>query len=375
MGSRMKNKTCMSNIHQKLFKAKRTWLSAAVAVLMLGLAGNTFKQSVRAATGTASTIITNGKASSTASTIQTAPSDITEDSFLKTKGIDVSQLDENDALKLASLFHIFANQATLSADTNGNLAVGTLNASTDFGTRGTSDNLTDGDIDYIQNITQPLNSNSFRNPTFNHVVLGKGVNVTINGDQVMIDGVTMPNLTPSDVYQDTADNAYIDFKQVFQELTINATKFSNQSQSVGVSENFSDMNNQYIDVSKAVATNGTVYVTIPFEYLTASQPITIKGLSSDPNGPTIVMNVTGIPEGVATISTQTLLDYDDGTDDLVNGESHQEPNHLLWNLGNGTQTFNFNSGRFMGSLLAPNATINAGVNFVCLSSTFYKFCT
>ena len=79
-------------------------------------------------------------------------------------------------------------------------------------------------------------------------------------------------------------------------------------------------------------------------------------------GPTIVINVTGIPDGNQNISTQVQFNYIDGTNALPNSEGHTEPNHVLWNLGTGGQTFNFSSGRFMGSILAPNATINAGVN-------------
>ena len=48
---------------------------------------------------------------------------ISDDTYLKNLGIDINGLNINSVLKLASLFHIFANQASLSADTNGNLAV------------------------------------------------------------------------------------------------------------------------------------------------------------------------------------------------------------------------------------------------------------
>ena len=105
-----------------------------------------------------------------------------------------------------------------------------------------------------------------------------------------------------------------------------------------------------------------IYVNVPFEYLSDPQPITIKGISNSLTGPTIVINVTGIPDGNQNISTQVQFNYIDGKNALPNSEGHTEPNHVLWNLGTGGQTFNFSSGRFMGSILAPNATINAGVN-------------
>lgn len=287
---------------------------------------------------------------------------ISDDTYLKNLGIDINDLNTNSVLKLASLFHIFANQASLSADTNGNLAVKILNGSNDFGTRGDSYNLTSGDIYYIQQLAKDLQSNAFRNKTFNHVVLGKDVNVSIENNKVLINGITMDNLKPEDVYQDTTGQTYIDFSDVFQQLKSSSTSYTSTTQSKGVISNYSDMNNRYIDVSGVAAGTQIIYVNVPFEYLSDPQPITIKGISNSLTGPTIVINVTGIPDGNQNISTQVQFNYIDGTNALPNSEGHTEPNHVLWNLGTGGQTFNFSSGRFMGSILAPNATINAGVN-------------
>ena len=287
---------------------------------------------------------------------------ISDDTYLKNLGIDINDLNTNSVLKLASLFHIFANQASLSADTNGNLAVKILNGSNDFGTRGDSYNLTSGDIYYIQQLAKDLQSNAFRNKTFNHVVLGKDVNVSIENNKVLINGITMDNLKPEDVYQDTTGQTYIDFSDVFQQLISSSTSYTSTTQTKDVISNYSDMNNRYIDVSGVAAGTQIIYVNVPFEYLSDPQPITIKRISNSLTGPTIVINVTGIPDENQNISTQVQFNYIDGTNALPNSEGHTEPNHVLWNLGTGGQTFNFSSGRFMGSILAPNATINAGVN-------------
>ncbi|WP_337960141.1 collagen-binding domain-containing protein, partial [Leuconostoc mesenteroides] len=287
---------------------------------------------------------------------------ISDDTDLKNLGIDINDLNTNSVLKLASLFHIFANQASLSADTNGNLAVKILNGSNDFGTRGDSYNLTSGDIYYIQQLAKHLQSNAFRNKTFNHVVLGKDVNVSIENNKVLINSITMDNLKPENVYQDTNGRTYIHFSDVFQQLVKASTSYASTPQSKGVISNYDDMNNRYVDVSKVATGTQIIYVNVPFKYLSASQPITIKGISNLENGPTIVINVTDIPDGNQNISTQVQFNYIDRTNALPNSEGHTEPNHVLWNLGTGGQTFNFSSGRFMGSILAPNATINAGVN-------------
>ncbi|MGY0292493.1 mucin-binding protein [Limosilactobacillus fermentum] len=215
---------------------------------------------------------------------------------------------------------------------------------------------------YIQQLAKDLQSNAFRNKTFNHVVLGKDVNVSIENNKVLINGITMDNLKPEDVYQDTTGQTYIDFSDVFQQLISSSTSYTSTTQSKGVISNYSDMNNRYIDVSGVAAGTQIIYVNVPFEYLSDPQPITIKGISNSLTGPTIVINVTGIPDGNQNISTQVQFNYIDGTNALPNSEGHTEPNHVLWNLGTGGQTFNFSSGRFMGSILAPNATINAGVN-------------
>ncbi|NMV60497.1 LPXTG cell wall anchor domain-containing protein [Lactobacillus reuteri] len=172
----------------------------------------------------------------------------------------------------------------------------------------------------------------------------------------------MDNLKPEDVYQDINGRTYIDFNDVFQQLVKASTSYASTPQSKGVIPNYDDMNNRYVDVSKVATGTQIIYVNVPFKYLSASQPITIKGISHLENGPTIVINVTDIPNGDQNISTQVQLYYDDGTNSLPNSEEHSEPNHVLWNLGTGEQVFNFSSGRFMGSVLAPNATINAGVN-------------
>ncbi|CAJ1201031.1 hypothetical protein CPEBRM1_ABPJDJAI_02225 [Companilactobacillus paralimentarius] len=80
----------------------------------------------------------------------------------------------NNKLGYASKFHIFANEATLNAHTNGNVAVGSLNGNVNFGTNVTEDKLIDKDISYVENVHNLANS-SFVNKTdsrSNKVIFG-----------------------------------------------------------------------------------------------------------------------------------------------------------------------------------------------------------
>ncbi|MEE6635423.1 collagen-binding domain-containing protein [Limosilactobacillus pontis] len=275
------------------------------------------------------------------------------DQILKDKyQIDVNHLDAKSALMLASLFHIFANEAQLSADVNGNIAVGILNSNVDFGTRGDSVHLTQGDIYYIQQLNTGLQSGSFRNELFNHVVFGQDVNVEIVNGQVHVNGHHMVNLKPEEVFKDAAGSNYIDFPTVFSRLLKASNFYASQEELAGVIKNFDDQNNRFVDVSNAVPKDNVIYVNIPFEYLTHPQPIKIFGLSSKVHGPTVVINVIRMPaDGEVSISTQVKLYYDD-----------EKGNHVLWNFGESAAHINIGSGHFMGSLLAPNAHVTAGVN-------------
>lgn len=287
------------------------------------------------------------------------------DQILKDKyGIDVNHLDAKSVLMLASLFHIFANEANLGADVNGNLAVGILNSNVDFGTRGDSIHLSKGDIYYIQQLNTGLQSGSFRNELFNHVVFGKDVNVEIIYGRVYVNGHHMVNLKPEEVFKDGTGTNYVDFPAVFQRLLKAADFYASQEESAGVIKDFSDMNNRFIDVSQATPKDNVIYVNIPFEYLNASQPVKIYGLSNKVDGPTVVINVIGMPAGSELmIHTQVKLYYDDEKNNHVNpSESHEHPNHVLWNFGDSAAHILIQGGHFMGSILAPNATVTANVN-------------
>ncbi|WP_283583262.1 collagen-binding domain-containing protein [Limosilactobacillus difficilis] len=348
--------------------------SAASSVNSIASAADSAVNSESTAASADSAIMSSAAMATAPSSVATMPEKsqvntagtILNDQILKDKyNIDINNLDAKSVLLLASLFHIFANEANLGADVNGNIAVGILNSGIDFGTRGDSIHLSKGDIYYIQQLAAGLQSGSFRNPEFNHVVFGKDVNVEIKDGQVYVNGMLMPNLKPEEVFKDGNATTYIDFGAVFSRLLKASNFYAEQGTSAGVIIDMSDQNNRFIDVSNAQATDNVIYVNLPYEYLEQPQPIRIYGLSQKADGPTIVINVTGLPSGNATINiqTQTLLYYgDDRQNPLANSESHAVPNHTLWNFGDTKAEIKVTSGRFMGSVLAPNATFTANVN-------------
>lgn len=79
----------------------------------------------------------------------TFANDISKYSSSPSTGLDLHP--ENNELYYAAYFHIFANEAHLSAHTNGNVAVGTLDGGVNFGTN-IKENLVDYDVSYIQKI-------------------------------------------------------------------------------------------------------------------------------------------------------------------------------------------------------------------------------
>ncbi|CCF23669.1 collagen-binding domain-containing protein [Leuconostoc citreum] len=355
--------------HYKLYKSGKIWLTAAI------LSGMVAITDVQTAQADVQTTQTNQASDSSGTQVDYSP--VTDNTVYNDvakrvqdkENVNLTDEASRNVVGLASNFGIYAKEANLSADTNSNLAVQTLNnaSSQDFGTTGNNpDNLTKQDISYIQNIKDgAIKDNAFRNPNGNTVVVGQTVNVQRNNDSVRINGTqnAITNLKSQDVLQDTKTSKFIDFDKSFSDLQNTATELGKQVDSAGVVSNYSDMNNRTIDVNNAKADDqNRIFVTIPVDYLTAAQPIKISGLSSSVKGSTVIFNVTNINQWYNGISTQVNLSYTNGAQNIPNSNSHSVPNHILWNFGLTESPIGFYGGRFMGSVLAPNATVQAGVN-------------
>ncbi|UOC05708.1 collagen-binding domain-containing protein [Lactobacillus johnsonii] len=295
----------------------------------------------------------------TKSTPTVAPNSIYNDPNLPT-GINPSQAQMNNALGIASIFHLFGNKVTVSADVNGNIAAKVLNDEADFGTRH-PDLMNGNNLNYIQNVTY-INAGAFRGDD-TKVIFGSDVDVQIRNNRVYVNGTLMNNLKPSDVLQNKPGQHYIDFEQTFKELQNKVQNYLSNANSNGVQVNTNDMNNRFIDVSQAKPNDdGYIYVNLPYQYLTDPQPITIKGISNNQIAPTIIINVTGLLDHNVNINTQIKTVYQNGSTQNSSTENHQQYNHVLWNFGDYDKTLSFNSGRFSGSILAPQSSVVANVN-------------
>lgn len=374
--------------HYKLYKAGKLWLTALVTTTVFGVAllgtqdasANTNPavatevtsdstqgddNNVVSVKGNTSAGNDNEAASASegapakAENDQSAKNDISttldNDQALRQKftGISDGQLSQHPLGK-ASIFHIFSNEVKIGADVNGNIATKKLVNGPEFGTRSDSHNFTSGDVYYIEHI-DAIGANAFRTGN-NYVVLGDDSNVEVKGNQVYVNGNRLDHLNASD-YHLVKD--YINFEEEFNQLRQRATELANRESATDVKADFkTDMNNRYIDVSGAAGS--IIVVDVPVEYLEAPQPITIKGLSSDDAGPLVVLNVKS-DKNTVNFNTQVKLNYNDGNT-VSPSEGHSEPNHVLWNFSNTVNEVNVNSGYLLGSVLAPNATFNAGVN-------------
>ncbi len=264
---------------------------------------------------------------------------------------DKINLDQQ-VLGKGTIFHIFAKNTKLDADTNGNFATDKLVDNPDFGSRGNTPNHTTKDIYYIGD-AEKLAPNGFRTGN-NYVILGDDTNVKFNGDQVYVNGTRLDHLKKADV---KIAKGYLDIDSELHKLSDMADYLADQPESANVHKDFNDMNNQVIDVSKA--DDDLIIINIDSQKLSNPQPITIKGLSSKNDGQAVILNVKGDQD--INWQTQIKLIYDDGTQ-LSPNESHSKPNHVLWNFGTANRTINISSGYLMGSVLVPNGTINVNVN-------------
>ncbi|CAJ1189053.1 hypothetical protein CPR19092_LGOLGGFK_02189 [Companilactobacillus paralimentarius] len=284
----------------------------------------------------------------------------------------------NNKLGYASKFHIFANEATLNAHTNGNVAVGNLNGNVNFGTNVTEDKLIDKDISYVENVHNLANS-SFVNKTdsrSNKVIFGVDNDIKLgeNGNNPSVNEIKIDHLDNDEIYQDKGTNKYIDFKEYFEELEQTSSDLANSHTTVSIkNSDFPDRNQRVINLENYEPTNNQIVIDLDADVLDMDTPLTIAGLSSDKGGTTIIINVDGKGVNPLNVNSQIKLIYNhgDGVNNVERPNQETEffdDNHLLWNFYDSSASDNQFAGDieinrpFQGSILAPDATINIHQN-------------
>ncbi|GEO67875.1 collagen-binding domain-containing protein [Levilactobacillus spicheri] len=285
---------------------------------------------------------------------------------------DFPDADLNNILGVSSYFHIFANEATLGAHTNGNVAVGLLHGQVNFGTN-IIEALIDKDISYIQSFDQLANSSFVMadGARENKVVFGEGVEIDFtNPSRPKINGVDIDHLNASEVFQDKNGNTYIDFAQEFAKLKqTNASVADWPSVKDYTSADFPDMNNRVIDVTDMTPDeNGRIVISLSPDVLQMNTPLTIKGLDPDEDGNTVIINVDTGNGTSYDMNSQIKIIYSDGTERNNHETEYFGDNHLLWNFIDRSASdkqfagdLNFNN-TFQGSVLAPSADITVNHN-------------
>lgn len=319
---------------------------------------------------------TEATAASTAATAATTAAVEPEaDSDIQSGGSvydDFPNIDDDNLLGISSVFHIFAREAELNAHTNGNLAVQYLTGNVNFGTN-IIEELLDKDISYIQNINNIANSSfvSSGDTRYNKVIFGQNVTIDISDpNRPTVNGVSIDHLLASEIFQDQNGQTYIDFDAEFAKLREKNKTFAElPSVKDYTSADFSDQNNRVIDVSDMTPDeNGRIVINLSPEVLQSGTPLTIKGVSPDADGDTIIINVDTGGEDDYTITSQIKVIYSDGTERDNKETEDFGDNHLLWNFVDRTAddlqyTGTIHVDRpFQGSMLAPSATIEANQN-------------
>ncbi|MCS8590073.1 collagen-binding domain-containing protein [Lactiplantibacillus plantarum] len=280
--------------------------------------------------------------------------------------------DLHNMLGVSSQFHIFAREAELHAHTNGNVAVQNLVGNVNFGTN-IIEELLDKDISYIQNISNIAGSSfvSAGETRSNKVIFGENIEIDVsNPNRPMVNGVYIDHLLASEVYQDKDGNVYIDFDKEFAKLEkLSASLSEASANATYTSDSFEDMNQRVIDMTDMQPdADGHIVINLSADVLNTSTPLTIKGLSADADGNTVIINVDTAGATNYQVNSQIKIIYDDGTERNNKETEDFGDNHLLWNFYDSTASDKLATGvisvdrPLQGSILAPAAEIDANQN-------------
>ncbi|WP_334351555.1 collagen-binding domain-containing protein [Companilactobacillus sp. HBUAS56257] len=287
---------------------------------------------------------------------------------------DFTDVSKNN-LGYASKFHIFVNEATLNAHTNGNVAAKKLIGNVNFGTNITDEKLLDKDISYIQEVKNMAESSfvSANDHRTNKVIFGEVNDVELGDNSPLVNGTTISHLLNDEIYQDKGSNEYIDFAQEFAKLEGKSANYAIANGETITSDSFEDHNHRVIDLSDfKVGSNNQIVINLAPEVLNSNTPLTISGLSADAGGTSVIINVDTKGQNPYQMNSQIKLRFNNGEDGPVERPNQEteyfDDNHLLWNFYDSSSSNKQFTGAiemnntFQGSVLAPDATINVHHN-------------
>ncbi|WP_198403322.1 collagen-binding domain-containing protein [Companilactobacillus farciminis] len=326
---------------------------------------------------------TQGSAQSTSNTATTQSSSQNQTAVTQSVNDDVQNggsvsddfsNENSNQLGYASNFHIFANEATLNAHTNGNVAVGNLHGNVNFGTN-VHEGTLEKDISYIQSHDKMANSSfvSSTDSRSNKVIFGEEDTIDVsNPNRTLVNNDYIDHLTKDETYQDKNGNTYIDFGSQFSQLESKSNTLSNMEPTVSVqTSDFPDQNKRVINLEDYNPNaNNQIIINLDADVLNSNTPIYIAGLSADKGGTSVIINVDTKGQNPYSVNSPVKLTFNDGEGananqkDRPNQETEYfDDNHLLWNFYDSTASDNLYTGTvsfdaaFQGSVLAPKATM------------------
>lgn len=287
---------------------------------------------------------------------------------IKVKDV-AQQLEDSNPLGIASAFHLFGDTVNVKADLNGNVAANHFSDSNDFGTheKYRKSDHTDEDINFINELDN-INPQAFRNESGNVIVFGDKVSYPATNDEkdIMIGKTDHKlNVAQNKRHGDTKD-IILDNKSDYINISDELDKLGKKSdgwmkQDDGIKLLTKDSNNIHFDLPLQDKSDKYIFLNINASELESGKVLTINGLNDD-NDTIVIINVHSPNSTTINAFTHFSLVY--GENDHVDsyGHDHAHKNHILWNFGTKIDTINITNSPFMGSILAPNATVSTSCN-------------
>ncbi|WP_211271768.1 hypothetical protein, partial [Caryophanon latum] len=196
--------------------------------------------------------------------------------------------------------------------------------------------------------------------------IGKGITIIFDehykgAGKIIKDGVETP-FNSSEIDQNEWNNNKTNNQKLAELAGVSTADFEKATVI-----NVIDMNSRKVDLSNAEAYDGYVYVTLPLEMVTASQPIYFEGLETEAFNRDIIINVD--TKGAdTTIQSQIQLKYKDGSSRTPHETELFSNSTILWNFVDSTKDDYVFTGKLhagntvQGSILAPGSDFTSGQN-------------